>query len=85
MKPEACGPFGKDIRDPQPWPDDGGEKRVEVRDPNWLMPNGEPRLVRLVGWRACFTNRRHRFWSPDIARVRCCPVCKTYRTDEHYD
>lgn len=66
---------GKSINEPFSWPDDGGAKRVEVRDPNWLV-NGKPRLVRIAGWRTCMSNPRHRFYSPDIHKVRLCHYCK---------
>jgi hypothetical protein len=77
MNPEACGPFGIALRDPQPWPDDEGEKLVPVYDRN-VFP---PRLVRIAGWRHCHANPGHRFWSPDIRRVRICDYRKKYRDE----
>lgn len=81
---EDLGPFGKDIREPElhRWPDNG---RIEiVTDPNWIMPDGKPRIVRRVGWRQCMTNKRHRFFSEDMSRQRICPVCKNVKTDETF-
>jgi len=62
---------------PEPpwWPDDGGAKRVPIYDHNGLTP----RLVRKVGWVNCLgrisLRQPHRWLSPDVAKVRCCPRC----------
>lgn len=71
--------LGRDLREPERggWPDNG---RVEVVvDPNWLI-DGQPRVVRRVGWRHCMCCRR-RFFSADIAKVRICDACKDVKTD----
>ncbi len=59
-------------KDPAPWPDDGGAKRVELYD-RLATP---PRLVRVVGWVNCLSHRKHRWLSPDVRRVRTCDDCK---------
>jgi hypothetical protein len=64
--------FGFD-KDPLPWPDDGGLKRVPIHD--HIGP--EPRLVRRVGWVNCLGRiRRHRFLSPDVVNCRICERCR---------
>lgn len=71
-------------KDPEPWRDDGGARRVPIHD-HVLKP---PRLVRIVGWVNCLSpytrNRKHRFLSPDIKRVRTCPSCKNRVVSEYH-
>jgi hypothetical protein len=78
---ERHGPYGKDIREPSAWDDDGG-KRVEVIvDPNWLV-DGEPRVIRRMAWRSCLAKPSCRFLSSDVARVRICDYHKSLRSYE---
>lgn len=62
---------GREIPEPNQWPDDGGARRAEVVDPNF----DPPRLVRRVGWRPCMRCRRS-FFSYDVQRLRLCGACK---------
>jgi len=76
---ERYGPYGQDIREPSAWPDDGG-KRVEViTDPNWIMPDGQPRVIRRMGWRLCLARATCRFLSPDLSRQRICDYHREQR------
>jgi hypothetical protein len=75
--------IGYAIPEPKQWPDDGGARVEVVTDPNWII-KGRPRVVRRVGWRQCMTNKRHRFFSEDIARIRCCESCKAIKTDKSH-
>jgi hypothetical protein len=59
--------------EPPPWDDDSGAQRVRIYDHNF----SPPRLVRKVGWVNCLGyGERHRFLSPDVAKVRLCAKCK---------
>lgn len=70
--------------DPDKWPDDGGAQRVPIYDHIF----GQARLVRRVGWTQCLSpqsrERAHRFFSPDVQRVRMCPVCKQALDNAHW-
>lgn len=60
-------------KDPLPWPDDGGVKRVPIYDHN----DPEPRLARRVGWVNCLGRvRTHRFFSYDVVNERVCERCR---------
>lgn len=61
--------MGRDIVEPRQWPNDGGERREPVLDPNW-----NDRVIRMVGWRRCMHCRRW-FFSPDVSRVRLHADC----------
>jgi hypothetical protein len=73
---------GHAIREPKQWDDDGGVRVEVVTDPNWLI-NGQPRVVRRVGWRPCMCCKRGHF-SQDIARIRLCEACKAIKTDKSH-
>ena len=61
--------IGYEIVEPRQWPNDHGERREAVVDPNW-----NDRVIRRVGWRTCMHCRRW-FFSPDVARVRLHASC----------
>ena len=66
---------------PEPgyWPDDGGKRRVPIYD-HMHLAGEPPRLVRRVGWVSCLSpysrHFPHRFFSPDVVKVRMCSGCK---------
>lgn len=70
--------------DPVTWPDDGGAKRVAIYNHTF----GQPRLVRRVGWVNCLSqyslNRPHRFFSPDVQKVRMCATCRYVADNAHH-
>jgi hypothetical protein len=74
--------LGLDICLPElhPWDDDGGARVEVVTDPNWII-NGQPRVVRRVGWRPCMCCKRRHF-SQDIAKIRLCESCRAIKTDK---
>ena len=62
--------IGREIVEPERWPDDGGARRAPVMDPNY----DPPRVVRRVGWLRCMCCGRSHF-SEDVARARMCLDC----------
>jgi hypothetical protein len=77
---ERASGVGCELRKPGLWPDDGGASTEAVTDPNWLI-NGQPRVVRRVGWRPCMCCKR-RFFSSHIAGIRLCEPCKDSTADK---
>jgi hypothetical protein len=69
---------GKEIIEPEPWPQDGGARREPVLDPNWHPP----RVIRRVGWARCLTCRDW-FFSTDVCKVRLCRTCRYGAEADH--
>lgn len=72
---ERLGPVAPPLpKEPEPWPDDGGVRREPYVD------RLDKRVIRRVGWTNCLSRFAiegpHRFFSPDVAKVRVCPRCK---------
>jgi hypothetical protein len=84
IRPKKKGRIDTLDKDPDRWDDDSGAKRVAIYDHN----HNPPRLVRKVGWVNCLSpysvERRHRFFSGDVQRVRMCPYCKTRVDTAHH-
>lgn len=75
MSRDGAG-IGKDITEPKQWPLAEDDRRREpVLDHNFRPP----RVVRLVGYRKCMCCRNS-FWSGDVARVRICDYCKSFKS-----
>lgn len=69
------GALGKLVEYPRQWPDDQGERRERVLDPD------DGRLVAVVGWRSCLCCGR-RFFSEELRSIRLCPTCKSGHSDD---